>query len=102
TPSSRSQTAVGNASPQPAVVLLPFQTDSGAIVRHVVTVPPTSRGTVDAGTVIGLENTSFSTVVESSVPITVDRTMTWDASGYGSHREIATAAPATTWYFAEG
>ena len=98
----RTQIALGNASLQPAVVLLRFQTDSGAIVRHVVTVPPTSRGTVDAGTVIGLENTSFSTVVESSVPITVDRTMTWDASGYGSHREIAMAAPATTWYFAEG
>ena len=98
----RTQIALGNASLQPAVVLLRFQTDSGAIVRHVVTVPPTSRATVEAGTVIGLANTSFSTVVESSVPITVDRTMTWDASGYGSHRETATVAPATTWYFAEG
>ena len=98
----RTQIALGNASLQPAVVLLRFQTDSGAIVRHVVTVPPTSRATVEAGTVIGLANTSFSTVVESSVPITVDRTMTWDASGYGSHRETATVAPATAWYFAEG
>jgi uncharacterized repeat protein (TIGR03803 family) len=98
----RTQIALGNPSLQPAVVLLRLQTDAGAIVRHVVTVPPTSRGTVDASTVIGLGNTSFSTVVESSVPIAVDRTMTWDISGYGSHRETARVAPATSWYFAEG
>ena len=34
--------------------------------------------------------------------IAVDRTMTWDATGYGSHVETGLAAPATTWYFAEG
>ena len=29
----------------------------------------------------------FSTVVESDVPVVADRTMTWDATGYGSHAE---------------
>jgi hypothetical protein len=28
--------------------------------------------------------------------------MSWDASGYGSHRETAVIAPSTTWFFAEG
>ena len=50
----------------------------------------------------GMEKAEFSTVVESDVPVVVDRTMTWDATGYGSHAETAIAAPATTWYLAEG
>ena len=32
----------------------------------------------------------------------VDRTMSWGATGYGSHAESGVAAPATTWYLAEG
>ena len=44
----------------------------------------------------------FSTVVESDLPLVVDRTMTWDGSGYGSHSETSLAAPALRWYLAEG
>ena len=44
----------------------------------------------------------FSTLIESDVPIVADRTMTWNASGYGSHAETSLAAPASTWYLAEG
>jgi hypothetical protein len=28
--------------------------------------------------------------------------MSWDTTGYGSHRETAVVAPATSWFFAEG
>jgi hypothetical protein len=28
--------------------------------------------------------------------------MSWDATGYGSHRETAVLAPSTSWFFAEG
>jgi hypothetical protein len=45
---------------------------------------------------------SFSTIVEADRQVVVDRTMSWDQQGYGSHAETAIAAPATTWYLAEG
>ena len=45
----------------------------------------------------------FSTIVESSGVIAVDRTMTWDTlTRYGSHSETAVVAPSATWYLAEG
>lgn len=50
----------------------------------------------------GLAAAEFSTVVQSSQELVVDRTMSWDAAGYGSHSETAVRAPATTWYLAEG
>jgi hypothetical protein len=51
---------------------------------------------------VGLESTSFSTIVESDQFVVVDRTMTWGADGYGSHAEASLATPATRWYLAEG
>jgi hypothetical protein len=44
----------------------------------------------------------FSTVIEADHPVVVDRTMTWDKTGYGSHAETMIEAPETTWYLAEG
>jgi subtilisin-like proprotein convertase family protein len=46
---------------------------------------------------------SFSTVVHSTngIPLAVERTMVWDARGYGGHGGTA-AAPHTRWLFAEG
>lgn len=41
-------------------------------------------------------------MIESTQPIVADRTMKWDASGYGSHAETSIASPLTTWYLAEG
>jgi hypothetical protein len=36
------------------------------------------------------------------VLIVADRTISWDANGYGAHSEHAIEAPALTWYLAEG
>ena len=94
--------ALVNGGTAPARVLLRFQTQATTTVSYPILVPPTSRRTIDVETIAGLANASFSTVVESDVFVGVDRTMTWDASGYGSHTETAVSAPATTWYFAEG
>ena len=44
----------------------------------------------------------FSYIVESDGPLVVDRTMVWDATGYGSHAERAVTTPSRTWLFAEG
>jgi hypothetical protein len=95
--------AAANPGSTPANVLFRFLRDDGVTVRQYVNVPPTSRRTVNAKSVPGLAPVGgFSTIVESDVEIAVDRTMTWDATGYGSHAETAVIAPAATWYLAEG
>lgn len=58
--------------------------------------------TIDAKAIPGLAASEFSTVVQSNQELVVDRTMTWDGGGYGSHSETAVRTPAATWYLAEG
>jgi hypothetical protein len=67
-----------------------------------VALPPRSRRTVNAEDVGGLAAAEFSTVIESDLPVVADRTMRWDATGYGSHAETSIASPALLWYLAEG
>lgn len=86
----------------PASVLLRFLTTTGTTVSRVVSVPAAARRTIDVKSVPGLAAAEFSTVVESDTLVVVDRTMRWDATGYGSHAETAIASADTTWYFAEG
>jgi hypothetical protein len=52
--------------------------------------------------VSGMSAGAYSTIVESDVAVVVDRTMSWDGTGYGSHAETGLAAPSTTWFLAEG
>jgi hypothetical protein len=68
------------------------------------TLAPLSRMTVRLDDLPGLEWTEVSTRVTSTdgVAIVVERTMRWDATGYGAHTEKATAGAAAEWYFAEG
>lgn len=89
-----------------ATVALRFlrDVDNGATPTHYVVVPPHSRRTVTTETmqeVLG-GSAAFSTTLESNVPVVADRTMSWDASGYGSHAETSVPATSTTWYLAEG
>lgn len=83
-------------------VLLRFQKGDGTSAGRVATLDGITRATVDAKSVAGLATAEFSTIIESDGPVVVDRQMTWDATGYGSHAETALAAPSTTWYLAEG
>jgi hypothetical protein len=95
--------ALANPDPaEPARVLLRFLKSSGASVAQFVVVPPMSRRTVAAEAVPGLVETAFSTEIQSDVPVLVDRTMSWDATGYGAHSESSIFAPRVAWYFAEG
>lgn len=94
-----------NAGGAPATVtatyLLP---DSNTIVR-TYTVPANARLTVFANEVPGLAGKEFSTVVQSSVPITVERAVYFSTAGRfwnGGHEAAATAAPAASWFVAEG
>jgi hypothetical protein len=94
--------ALVNPDTAPAAVLLRFLKSDGAVLSHSLTLSGMRRTTLDAKAISGLGAAEFSTVIESDVRVVVDRTMTWDASGYGSHTETSIAAAASTWYLAEG
>jgi uncharacterized repeat protein (TIGR01451 family) len=94
--------ALLNASGTPTTVRLTFQNALGNDVIHDVALDGFQRATIDPKTIPGLETAEFSTVVSSDQPVIADRTMRWDASGYGSHAETSLAEPRTSWYLAEG
>ena len=79
-----------------------FLRTEGAPVSHVMTMGAASRVTLDPRSVSGIASDPYSTVVESDAEVVVDRTMSWDAGGYGSHAETGLAAASTTWFLAEG
>nr|MBA2353970.1 hypothetical protein [Acidobacteriota bacterium] len=95
--------AIANPTQAPALVLTRFQKGDGTTIRDYRVLPPMQRTTIDVEGLAGLEAAEFSTLVEADVQVVVDRTMTWDQTGYGSHAErgILTRT-ATKWYFAEG
>lgn len=94
--------AMTNPGEVDATVLLRFLPASGAPIPHLVTVPAYSRQTVDVGSVAGLANAEFSTVLESDQLVVLDRLMSWDANGYGSTSETAIPSLSTEWFLAEG
>jgi uncharacterized repeat protein (TIGR03803 family) len=101
-PFFRTRIDLGNPRVRPVIVQLRFLTDTGLTVTRDLVLGATAHLTIDPGALPGLAHANFSTIVESDGIIGVDRTMTWDASAYGSSLETGVAAPATTWHFAEG
>jgi hypothetical protein len=91
-----------NLGSTPAHVQFRFLRQGGAPVMHDVTIPAQTRITVHPGSIGGVYGSSFSTVVESDAAVVVDRTVSWDASGYGSHAETSLPNASTTWFLAEG
>ena len=85
-------------------VTITYLTSLAKVVNSTLLLAPQSRTTVSADANALLGETAFSTVVASplGVAIPVERTMRWDATGYGMHTEKAADALATTWFFAEG
>jgi CSLREA domain-containing protein len=82
---------------------LSFDTDAGQTVTHTVDVPAGGRPvTIPVDAIAGVENASFGTRITANVPLVSSRTMTWDATGYGSHADNGVAAPRTRWFLAEG
>jgi hypothetical protein len=62
-----------------------------------------TRLTIAVDDIPFLEDAVFSTEITSdSGPLVVERTMRWDASGYGAHTDKATQGATHNWYFAEG
>ena len=91
-----------NTDAQPARTLVRIQPEGQAERTSVITVPSLTRVTLSTQTLGALTSAPFSTLIESDRPLVVDRTMTWDGTGYGSHAETAVDAPSMTWYLAEG
>lgn len=85
-------------------VTITYVTENARVVTHSLFLAPQSRTTVSADANIQLGDTAFSSTVTShlGVPIAVERTMRWDATGYGMHTEKAAPSLARDWYFAEG
>lgn len=96
--------ALANPTALPAPVSAIFQRADGASLARTLTVAPFSRTTLDAATVPGLSAAAFGAVFTSvdGVTLAVERTMRWDATGYGMHGERAVGGPALAWHFAEG
>jgi Domain of unknown function (DUF4394) len=85
-------------------VTITYLTESARVVTSSLLLPPESRTTVSADANTQLGDTAFSSTVTShlGVPIAVERTMRWDATGYGMHTEKAASSLARNWFFAEG
>jgi hypothetical protein len=94
--------ALLNATGTPTDAVVTFQKPDGTSVPVPLTLNGLERRTVNPATFPGLENTALATVIESTQPLIADRTMRWDARGYGSHTETSIAQPLTQWYLAEG
>ena len=94
--------ALLNATGTPTTARVTFQTTTGQNISQDVPLDGVARATVNPEDLPALASAEFSTVIVSDQPIIADRTMRWDASGYGSHAETSIAEPLTTWYLAEG
>jgi hypothetical protein len=94
--------ALLNPTAEAAETTLKFLKQDGTVVTHALNLPALTRATVNPESLAGLEGASIATVIEATQPVVADRTMKWDASGYGSHAETSIASPLTKWYLAEG
>jgi hypothetical protein len=97
----RTRLGIANPGATAATAVIRLDGDGGASKSVNVHVPAGSKRTVFVDEV-DPPSASFSVAVESSAALVSDRTMSWDATEYGGHAERASAAPATTWFLAEG
>jgi hypothetical protein len=95
---------IANPSTTAVEATLTFLLSDGTTKVETRNVPERSRLTVMVDEIAGLESTSVSTIVTSAsgLPLVVERTMRWDAKGYGAHTEKAVTSTSKHWYFAEG
>jgi autotransporter-associated beta strand protein len=94
---------IANPNVAAAPVTLTFFTQQGAVIAEQRTIPGRSRATIHVDQISGLEEAAASVEVKSNngLPLTVERTMFWDASYYGGHTGTAVEQPAVRWFFAE-
>jgi hypothetical protein len=95
--------AVFNPGDQTANVVLEFLGSNGQSrsIEFPLLAHTRATYTLDDTTAYQPDN-DFSTIIDSDQLVVVDRTMTWDKTGYGSHAETAIEKPQIIWYMAEG
>jgi uncharacterized protein YkwD len=96
---------LANATNSAASVTLSFLLENGNTITQTRSVPANARVTVYANDVPGLRGNAFSTTITSNIPITVERAMYFGSNVRlfnGGHGAAAVAAPATSWFVAEG
>jgi Ca2+-binding RTX toxin-like protein len=96
---------IANPTATAAPVTITYLKGDGTTVTQNLNIAATSRTTILVDGVAGLETqaeVSATVVSTDAVPLVVERTMRWDATGYGAHTEKATGAPTLNWFFAEG
>ncbi len=96
------QIALLNPSGELAGVHTHYLKEGGEPAQYHRFVQPRSRLTISVDDEPDMASASASTVVESSTPLVVERTMTWDARGYGGHSGSAVDGARQRWLFAEG
>ena len=94
--------ALLNVGTAQANVQLRYLRGTGVPLVRPLTIGVNTRATVLPTDTTGMADAEFATVIESDQSLIADRTMTWDGTGYGSHAESSVAAPATSWFLAEG
>ncbi len=92
---------IGNASDAAAPITVNFLQEGAAPVVHTGTVAANAPLQLHVDDLV--PPGAVSTVVHSTagVPLAVERTMSWDSTGYGGSGGTA-VNPSTTWYFGEG
>jgi hypothetical protein len=96
-------TVANESTTSAASVTIRLVPEAGPSVTRTLTIGVRGRATVLARDLLGEAPVTFSALIESDVPISSERTMTWDAAThYGSHAEQGIPEPATRWYLAEG
>jgi photosystem II stability/assembly factor-like uncharacterized protein len=98
----QTQIAILNPGPGSAIALLRLQGQDAPEQSRRLEIPAGSRTTLTSASLANDVTGPFSTLIESDAPLVVDRTVSWDVDGYGSHAEAAADRASTTWYLAEG
>jgi subtilisin-like proprotein convertase family protein len=97
---------LGNPSATPAHATLTYLLPSGATIVRTVTIPATSRVTINVETVDpALANADVSTTIVSDVAIVAERAMYWPAFSQGwreAHNSFGVTESALRWGLADG
>lgn len=100
----RTDVAVANPNIDAATVQWRLSTEEGVVAVRDAVLAPMSRTVLVLNDVPELDDRSVAVEVRSldALPLAVERTTTWDATGYGAHASSAVSSPSTRWFFAEG
>ncbi len=94
---------VQNPGAEPAQVTLTFLKPGGKTQQLVFEAAPFSRRTVLVDSLEGMAETEFSTCVEATKPVVVERSMYFDYHGIKEgHNSGGVTSLSSEWYFAEG